>query len=54
MDEEAKVTVCARCGSQACVGKERCAYDGYPNPGTAQVPASKLSRALPRRGGRRG
>ena len=35
--------VCDRCGSEACVGKDKCAYDGLAH-GTAQVPSYKLAR----------
>ena len=41
MDE--RVTVCNRCGSPACVGKELCEYDGLPHE-TAEVPRVKLDR----------
>lgn len=44
MDENEMKTVCGRCGNTRCVGLAHCQYDGYPNPGTAQVPAIKLAR----------
>lgn len=37
------VTVCNRCGSQECVGKELCQYDGLPHE-TAHIPKWKLDR----------
>lgn len=40
---EDTVTVCDRCGSTTCVGKDVCAYDGLPH-GEADVPAVKLER----------
>lgn len=40
------VTVCDRCGSEACVGKKTCQYDGLPH-GTTDIPAVKAARRAP-------
>ena len=41
------VTVCNRCGSRLCVGREECQYDGLPHE-TADVPKWKLDRTATR------